>query len=238
MVTIVSAFFSNVNKRNERNNDDYVNYGISLLKSNIQKIIFTDSEMYERIKDLENENTRIFLTKKEDIYMYEYIHTLENFNLNTTNASKDTIEFMFIMCNKTEVVRKAIELNCFQTDQFVWIDFGIKHIFGPDFSDKVEQLKSRQYDKVRIASIWNPNQLFCFDVYRDIAWYFAGGVFGGHKDYLLSFADKTKEMTLDIMLNKKTIMWEVNVWYLIYLKHPELFDWYSSDHNHTILDHY
>jgi hypothetical protein len=43
---------------------------------------------------------------------------------------------------------------------------------------------------------------------------------------------------IQIMKEKNTIMWEVNIWYLIYLEHPELFDTYISNHNKTMLIEY
>jgi hypothetical protein len=241
-MTLVSAFFSNVNNTLEKNLDTYTKHGIALLKASIPKIIFVDEQMYERIKDYENENTKIILSKKSDIYLYDYIDKLENFELHTNNKYKDTIEYMFIMCSKTEMIRKAIELNHFNTDQFVWVDFGIKHVFtcsDEEFREKINRLYIQKYEKVRIASIWNPHQFgLSLDIYKDLAWYFAGGVFGGEKESLLSFAKHTKEMCIDIMDQKKTIMWEVNVWFLVFSRYPDLFHLYQSDHNNTIVDNY
>lgn len=241
-MTLVSAFFSNVNNTLSKNLDTYTKHGIALLKATIPKIIFVDEQMYERIKDYENENTKIILSKKADIYLYDYMDKLDNFVLHTNNKHKDTIEYMFIMCSKTDIIRKAIELNHFNTDQFVWIDFGIKHVFtcsDDEFRQKINRLYTQKYEKVRIASIWNPNQFgLSLDIYKDLAWYFAGGVFGGEKESLLSFAKHTKEMCIDIMNQKKTIMWEVNVWFLVFSRYPDLFDLYQSDHNNTIVDNY
>jgi len=237
-MTLVSAFFTDVNQ--EKSIERYLELGCVLLQANIPKIIFADETMYENIKNFENENTKIVLTNKEDIYLYKY-KNLPNFNVNTTNPLKDTIEFMFIMCNKTEIVRKAIELNYFNTDQFIWIDFGIKHIFNcsdEEFIQKIESLNHKNYEKVRIATIWNFQNLYLFDILKDITWFFAGGVFGGNKDFLIEFADKTKEECLKIIENEKTIMWEVNIWYLVYLQYPHLFDFYQSNHNQTLIDCY
>ena len=66
-MTLVSAFFSNVNNTLSKNLDTYTKDGIALLKAIIPKIIFVDEQMYERIKDYENENTKIILSKK---YVY------------------------------------------------------------------------------------------------------------------------------------------------------------------------
>lgn len=146
MVTIVSEFYNNVNKRTDRNFNNYVNYGNVLLKAKINKIIFTDEEMYKKINQYENENTKIILTNKEDdIYLYKYLNILDNFKVNTTSTLKDTLEYMFINCNKTEVIRKAIELNYFNTEDFIWLDFGIRHVFknnsDEEFIKKNRKLK-------------------------------------------------------------------------------------------------
>ena len=64
-MTLVSAFFSNVNNTVDKNLDSYTKHGIALLKATIPKIIFVDEQMYERVKDYENENTKIILSKKK-----------------------------------------------------------------------------------------------------------------------------------------------------------------------------
>jgi hypothetical protein len=242
-MTLVSAFFSNINNTVDKNLDSYTRHGIALLKSTIPKIIFVDNDMYERIKCFENENTKIILSKKSDIYLYDYIDKLENFSVHTNNAYKDTVEFMFIMCSKTEMIRKAIELNPFpfNNDQFIWVDFCIKHVFtcsDEEFIQKINRLYTQTYKKVRIASIWNTKVNISLDIYKDLAWYFAGGVFGGDKESLLSFANHTKEICINVMNEKKTIMWEVNIWFLVFLRHPYLFELYQADHNNTIIDNY
>lgn len=241
MTTIVSCFYSNVNQRTEKTFHDYLNYGILLLKATIPKIIFTDELMYEKIHSYENEHTKIILSKKEDIYLYNYRDKLDNFNINSTNSLKDTLEYMLIICNKTEVMRQAIELNYFHTDYFTWLDFGLKcvvHCDEKEYINKVESLTSRTYDKIRMATIWNVDLQYQVDIFRRVAWFFAGGVFGGNKDSLLVFADKTKEMCIHTIENQHTIMWEVNIWYLVYLQNKELFDCYYCDHNNSIIDNY
>ena len=135
MSTIVSAFLSNVNSREDKNIYTYYNYGKLLLKSSTPKIIFLDEIMFDLID--------------ED---YEYIYNN--------------------------------------------------------------------------------------DIYKDILWYFAGGVFGGNKNMLLEFSDLMKTKCIEIITTKNTIMWEVNIWYLIYNDNKELFDGYYCDHNDSIIDNY
>jgi hypothetical protein len=244
MNTIVSAFVSNVNDRYDNALNRYYNFGKFLLKSNIPKIIFVDEIMFELIgEEYDKMKTLIVKIDKKTSYLYDYAHYLTKFQLNSTDYTKDTVEFMFTMCNKTEWMRQAINLNHFKTNNFIWIDFGIKHIFqgvctDEEFVEKINRLKYKIYYNVRIGGIWNLNFKFNIDIYKDVAWYFAGGVFGGNKNSLLKFAELMKEKCIDIMTSKNTIMWEVNIWYLIYIENKGLFDSYDCNHNASLIDNY
>jgi hypothetical protein len=245
MTTLVTAFIKGANQRNDRNIQDYISYGKKLLENPINKIVFLDETLLDVLPNYPN--TIIVPIKKEDIYLYEYKDQITNFSLNTQTPEKDSLEYMFLMCNKTEFIRKAIELNTFQTSQFVWVDFGINHIFKNDdalFQATINDLKNKHCENVRIGSIWTPNmhhmmvKTFRSDIYKDIAWYFAGGVFGGDSTALIKFADLTKQQCIKTIENYKTLMWEVNVWFQVYLDNPELFSLYNCDHNHTLIGNY
>jgi hypothetical protein len=244
MTTIVSAFLCDVNNRKDINIDKYFEFGILILKADIPKIIFADEQMYEKIKYYENEKTKILLYNKSESYLYSYINddSLVNFNIKTNNPKKDTKEYIFTQCNKTEWVRKAITLNYFNTDNFIWMDFGIRHVFQCDddnFIQSIEQLYDKNYnDKVRIASIWNTELLYSCNIYQDITWYFAGGVFGGNKECLLLFSKKMEDECIKIISEKQTLIWEVNLWYLIYKDNKDLFYCYECNHNDTIINNY
>ena len=241
MTTIVSAFITNVNNRKDRTIEKYIEYGKLLLKTKIQKIIFIDELIFNELKNYSNEFTYLIPIKKESIYLYKYKELLTNFNLNSTSPEKDSLEYMFTMCSKTEWITKAIELNYFNSKNFIWIDFGIKHIFNCDddvFIQKIENINKQIYKKIRIGSIWDLGTQYYGDIYKDIRWYFAGGIFGGDTESLLLFSEKTKEMCIKIIQEKNTIMWEVNIWYLVYKEIPYLFDCYTCDHNSSIIDNY
>jgi len=239
MNTIISAFFSDIN--NNKSINKYYELGKLLLLSDTPKIIFVDIVMYNMIEEYENENTKIIIVDKSFIYMYDYIDKLSNFNLNTNNINKDTIEYMFIMCSKTEWLRQAILYNPFKTDHFIWLDFGLRHVFkcsDDEFVMKINNMKYKVYDDIRIGHIWDLNINYSFNIYKDITWYFAGGVVGGGKDELLKFADKVKHQCIDIMTNQHTIMWEVNIWYIVYQYDIIKYNPYKCDHNDSIIDNY
>jgi hypothetical protein len=130
MTTLVSAFISNVNTRKDRTIEKYIEYGKILLQTKIPKIIFIDEIIFYELKEYSNEVTYLIPIKKESIYFYEFKDLLTKFNLNSTSPEKDSLEYMFTMCSKTEWIKKAIELNFFNTSNFIWVDFGIKHVFN------------------------------------------------------------------------------------------------------------
>jgi len=238
--TIVSGFIS-INTY--RSIEKYIEYGKILMNSKLPKIIFIDNEIYEKYyKNLIFANTQFILTNKSELYLYQYKDQITKFNINTNNPTKDTIDYICIICNKTEWMKQAIEMNTYNTEQFVWIDFGIYHIFSQMnidvFYEKLEKLYSKSYENVRIASCWDINQIYMLDIYKDIAWYFAGGVFGGNKNKLKEFSDLMKQKCIELITDKHHIMWEVNIWYLIYLSNKKLFNSYMADHNSSIIDNY
>ena len=240
-VTLVSAYITNINNRKDRSTEKYIEYGKILLQTKIPKIIFIDEIIFDELKKYSNELTYLIPIKKESIYLYEFKDLLTNFKINSTSPEKDTIEYMFTICSKTEWITKAIELNFFNTSNFIWVDFGIKHVFNcedNEFIKKIERLNNTVYKNIRIGSIWHPDIKYGGDIYKDIMWYFAGGVFGGNKESLLLFSEKTKEMCMKIIVEKHTIMWDVNIWYLVYEESKELFNCYNCDHNLSLIDNY
>ena len=247
-VTIVSAFMSNITTpqclETNENNRKYTEYFIPLLQANVNKIIFIDTTVIDKYISYENHNTRIIPFIKESNYLYENMHKITDFYPNNNNPEKDTIQYMFTQCHKTEWIKQAIEMSSedeSSTSQFIWVDFGIKHMCkcsNDEFIRKIERLGQCKYDVVRIASIWNPDIEYQNNIYRDICWYFGGSVFGGNKSFLLEFAKEMKSTCLEIINTKQTIMWEVNIWHIIYKKCNFLFMPYQCDHNISIIDNY
>ena len=219
MTTIVSGLLTNVNDCN--NIEKYIINGKKLLELDLKKIIFIEQYIFDLyFKDFENDNTVFYFINKKDLYFYDYIQDLINFDPLTDNPGKDTIEYMFVQCNKTEWVRKAIEINPYNTEQFVWLDFGLYHVINNDecFSKNINSVTEKVYNNIRIASSGNPYYLNMdrnYDnIYRSINWFFMGGVFGGNKDKLIIFSKLMKNKCIDIMKSEKTICWEVNIWFI------------------------
>lgn len=269
MTTLVSAFVSNINSRDDMNIQKYYHNGRLFLKSTAPKVVFLDEPMLELIgEDYDKTTTLLIKINREDNYLYQYKHLITKFTLNADTTKKDTLDYMFSMCNKTEWLKTAIDLNHFNTDNFTWVDFGIRyicHCTDDEFIQKLDNLQNKVYQELRLGKIWDLNRIskrtdeiyvfgdvehfqnydhfkdnteWAFNIYETIAWAFAGGIIGGSKDKLLLFADKMRTKCIEIIHTRNTIMWETNIWYLIYVDNKELFNPYPGDHNNSLLDNY
>ena len=228
---LVSAFLNN--KNHYKNADFYKQYGTQFLSLKQRKIVFMDEELVNFFTEYQNEYTKILPTKREHMYLYPYLDSLD-YGVEG-NKNKDTNFFFSVMCNKTEWIRQAIELQIYNGDQYIWMDFGIFKIFnqGVDFS-----CLEHSYDKVRIGHIWNLQKHYKVDINKRICWYFAGGLFGGHKNRPLEFANIMKKTTLNFINIHNYLIWEVNLWYMLYPNHKDLFDPYLCDHNNSMVNSY
>jgi hypothetical protein len=217
----------------------------------IHKILFIDAniiiELQQLIPDEYTQYLHLIPTTFEDCYLYEYIPQINNFNV-CGSILKDTLKYMIIINNKLDFMKKAIEINVFNSTQFIWVDFGIAHINNGlsdiEFSQIIVNLKNNVYNKVRIGSIWELTQqledyyIGQDNIYTQVAWVFAGGVFGGDVESLLQFEKVSREKCLQVIKEKGNIMWEVNVWFMIYLKNKELFSRYYGGWDMTLITKY
>lgn len=248
MTTFVTSFTLNVNKREDRKIEDYIEHGKKLLKQPYSKVIFMEPELIPQLKEysqhIEEEDSNVKNTfipySITDIYLYSIRDQFPNHSIQG-NSEKDTQNYFIIMNNKTELLKKAIELNVYNTNNFVWIDFGIFHIFKGNEQLFENSLKSllNIYPRIRAGSCWDPNKHSREYLTLDtVVWFFAGGILGGNKKNLSIFAMLCKNKLLEIIEQNKTITWEVNVWYEVYKQNPQLFSLYQCDHDFTLISEY
>lgn len=278
-VTIVSAFMSQINARGDRPVQKYIDLGKALLSLHIRQVVFIERHIYETYIRSEYAHlcygygirfftyagrayeyvvlghlTFVFF-ERADMYLEYYRDMATEFSLNTPHPSKDTLDYMFVQCHKTEWVAMAISLdNNTGNGIYSWLDFGIRHMYPSamafdmaiyklhDRLTKKSILKTVEHsssstsnDVVYAPSCWEPNKQYTQDVYREVFWVFSGSAFGGHSKALIDFALRTKTKCIDILTTRRRLMWEVNVWYLVYCDCPELFSLFYGNHNANIL---
>lgn len=239
MTTLVSAFIPRTIARSDRGIHDYMDAGKSFLNLPLNKVLFTTPEIIQQYSLESDATTRIVACDRHN-YLYDLLPEITHFNLESPQPEKDTLEFMILMCSKTEFVRRAALRQDFGSQQYCWVDFGLRYIFPTEdaFRNVFCTKEWRTHASVRMGSIWPPGFVTGRDLYTQICWYFAGGVFGGDARSLVRFANLVRDKCTEVVRTRHTLMWEVNVWYLVYLEHPDLFDCYPCDHNESLVSGY
>jgi hypothetical protein len=262
---LVSAFITGTNARADRSIDKYIELGRPLLETNIPKIVFLSSDVFSRgtekwmyngkkYKWTVNRQTNTYCIEFNMRDMYYHGADMSQFGVNTGRPDKDTAEYMMVQNYKPEWMRMAVMFSQTQMAveshvQYMWVDFGIRHMFQDDehlsrtldtcVSNIDERFKAawdsgHPMDAVHFASC-HPEKIEWLDVYRDIQWVFAGSVFGGLRGPILRLAELAKAECERIIRERKGLMWEVNVWILIKEKNPLLFSQYRCAHDPSIL---
>ena len=191
----------------------------------------------------------------QDLFLLSYRATAHKFALNTGNPQKDTLEYMMVQCQKSEWMAIAEQLSSQtdseQTKEYVWVDFGIFHMFHGKIDvfqielytmrARIHQrlFRNKESSRLTFARCWDPaNHIYHGNIYKDVNWLFAGSVFGGGATMIRQFALRVREKCLQVMRSKNTLMWEINIWALIYRESEFLFSLYPSDHSEIIFRGY
>lgn len=124
MLTLVSAFYILNSKFSIEIYKKWFDYFLTNLKK-CNLIIFTNKESYYLLKKYENINIKIIIVELEDFYTYRYHNLWKKNHLININLNKITSwELNMLWNEKISFVKKAIELNIFNTDWYGWCDIG------------------------------------------------------------------------------------------------------------------
>jgi len=243
MATIVTGFidlneYDPTKRPSTKSREFYQKNAERLLKLPHNKIVFLEQKSIDTYKQFVCSNTTIIPFEKEDLFFWKYREEILQCTLPAhRQPDKDTHDYMMVQLQKTDWVKRAIELNPYGSSQFIWMDMGLFWVVKDEsvFETAVRHAVSKVYNKVRIAGAWNLN--FPVIIYDRVAWYFLGGIFGGSSQELLQFDESVKASVMKIMRQGHWV-WEVNAWVCAFLEHRDLFSTYIADHNATMIQEY
>jgi hypothetical protein len=253
MTTLVSGFV-NLEKYDKeysnKNLDIYLDKGKKLIELPIPKIIFIEKELIDLLPH--NNLTQYVPFEFSDMWLYSKYENIQTFsNYRTHNPKKDRNIYLVTQLQKTDWVNKAIEINPFETNQFMWIDFGIFHLSKNDIDfankiinkskyliPKIIHIDTIIHDTIHLPSCdfyeYSQEELNKIFLIYPI-FFFAGSMFMGTKESHLLFDKLVKEKT-SLLLNSKMITWEVNIWYIIYKENPKFFSFYLARHDISLFN--
>ena len=160
---------------------------------------------------------------------------------NTRNPEKDTKEYLLLMNTKTEYMVRAVEKNPFDATHFAWIDFNIFHILQgtrePLAIYWLEALSKRELPEyfLTLPGCWSKDLVNEDFLMNDICWRFCGGFFIGSLKRILEFHREYTNHFENFLREHKKLVWEVNFWAYVELKHGLSVVWYAGDHDERIL---
>ena len=159
---------------------------------------------------------------------------------NSRNTEKDTKEYLLLMNAKTEYMVRAIEKNPFESTHFAWIDFNIFHILqgSPEKAAYwLDTLSRRQLPPyfLTLPGCWSKDLVNEQFLLNDICWRFCGGFFLGSHRRIFEFHREYTTHFENFLREHRKLVWEVNFWAYVELKHGLSVVWYAGDHDIRIL---
>jgi hypothetical protein len=217
-LTIVSGFWKVVNKHDNK----FDNWFSKTLKINCPYVFFGNEESINIVrKHRKSLPTHYINCEISDFYTYKYIDCIE-----THDKHCPSKELNLIWNEKIFLVKKASELNIFNTEFFSWIDSGIC-IFRDENPPQnpfpnVNKLMSLPKDKFIFTSSTDfYNKMFVNDnMYYH---YVSAGVFIMHKDFINNFVDLYQQFVDELLPKKKWIYTEQVILTRILCLYPQLF---------------
>ena len=155
------------------------------------------------------------------------------------DAVKDTCGYLTVVLLKTELVARSIcEGDIPEGMASGWIDIGVSQMNGLGDQTQVwmDYINRWQGDRIRIPGLIRPESLSGSDFMAGVHWGFCGGLFCGPQELLLKFAGDALH-TLRMMLARGDLTWEVNLWVVVYGRHPQWFSWYKAEFDVRMLRH-
>jgi hypothetical protein len=154
------------------------------------------------------------------------------------NILKDTFEFLSLMSAKAEFLHEVIEYYGDTYTQYAWADYNIWYIFKNDiYATQRFQLYSTctlNTDLVCVPGCWSKGA-HSDQLWHRINWRFCGGFLIGKKAAIQEFTTLYLRVLDEIIQEMGSLTWEVNIWSHLENKYGWSSQWFSGDHNESIL---
>ena len=255
-LTIVTCMYDVRKKENNQCGDikkDYLELGKGMMSVSLPMVVFTDEQyIAEHVHNVRMgygllDKTFIVQLPLEDTLFYNDLGLLTErmvqYPLTNINKDKDTPLYVILNNNKFDFLKRSIKQNPFNTDYFLWMDFGISHCCDATPHDWLQvshewapfiQTQGNRIHQLRIHLPPKPNHMAWKDYMNTIYHHMAGGVFGGHRDilheYIQLFCEKWKNMLY------KEEWWQLDeaIMCMIAHEHPEKFRFFYGDYDGII----
>ena len=214
-VTFVTAFLNmNEERPSCRKLDTYVSLFQHILDSNINIHLYLSPDYYDMFKDrFSSDKVVVESIRLEDFRAYKELSTMNVQLPAVRNGDKDTYNFLTFINSKTELMKKSVHNNVFNSTHFAWIDFGIFHIIKDIENTKqiIHKLSTTKL-KESFLAVTGIYPLRRFVDFSNIDWRYCGGFFVGDIQSIIHFDNLYKDYFLRITKQYGILTWEANMW--------------------------
>jgi Bacterial protein of unknown function (HtrL_YibB) len=218
----------------------YIEKSKFLLEQNINMVIFSDDDdIIAKILQMRCEHknkTKIIKIDISKLPYYKHYDLINNVreqnNYGGLKRTKETPLFTILMWSKFYFLQESIKNSYFNTDYFMWIDFGITYV--ADCNNYINSFNKKS-EKVLVQCINLPTSALVNEIKIPNKWlcYLGGGVFGGNSKYMNKLCDVIDANITDIVSQNLAPLEDGLMSYIAYL-HPELFEYYYGDYKDII----
>lgn len=232
MTTIVTGYFElDISKASP---DKYRLWMSNMLMNNNPMVIFCDENSYNTINELRkgNEtNTRIIITDFEEFLCYRYVNHFHNHMRLDHELKRGHNLFLYMIWNeKSNFLKRAIELNPFNSDYFLWVDIGCFRLPNTEFLNwpNPKRIEEIPKDKVLLLSVepFSPIELSIYKL-EDLPNFqranrIGAPIFGGGKEILLKWHQLYYQMLECFIINNRFIGKDQSIMNSVYLINREI----------------
>ena len=230
--TIVTGYFQL--DRAKASHDNYREWMSNMLSIQTPMVIFCDERSYTTIHELrkgKTEQTRIIITQWTDFFCYRYMHYFkEHLLLDNERNRGHSVELYMIWSEKSNFLKRAVELNPFSSDFFLWVDIGCFRKPNREFLQwpNVEKIKCLPRDKILLLSVYpfTPRELNVSELRHLPSFQFTNRIgapiFGGFKDTILIWHQRYYEMLEHFISIGRFIGKDQSIMNSVYLIHRDL----------------
>ncbi len=226
--TIVTAYFQL--KMSKANHATYAGWMRNMLAINNPMVIFCDAQSKPLIQHLRNNThtTVIVETTFKDFYTYKYSKSFaEHYALDLEQHVGHNMLLYMIWSEKSHFLKRAIELNPFNSEYFLWVDIGCFRIPNTQYINWPNPEKIATLDKSKVLMLAvNPfttdelesEELPSFQHLNRIG----GTIFGGYKEILLKWHDKYYQMLEHFILIGRFIGKDQSIMNSVYILNQDI----------------
>lgn len=202
--TIVTAYFQL--KIAKASHETYTGWMKNMLSIDNPMVIFCDAASQPMIQEMRSsmqDKTVIITTTFQEFYTYRYSRAFaEHYKMDREQRVGHNMFLYMIWSEKSHFMKRAIELDPFRTDFFLWVDIGCFRVPNTRYINWPNPYRVDELEKSRVLLLlvepftqveWDCNTLESLPLFQ-FSNRIGGTIFGGYKDAILQWHDKYYDM--------------------------------------------